>query len=59
MTLSFYYSLQAGKYEDSLELTKVATKLEEKELGNRTERMVELYGLMAEIFDEVGVKILL
>ena len=49
------FSLQAGKYPESRELTKVAMKLEEKELGNRPERMVELYGLMSEIFDEVNM----
>ena len=48
-----YFSLQSGKYTDSLELAKAALKWEEKELGNRPDRMVELYGLMAEIYDEV------
>jgi len=47
------YSLQAGLYTDALDLCKVSVKWEEKELGNRPERMVELYSLMAEIYDEV------
>ena len=46
-------SLQSGKYGESLELTSVALKVEERELGSRSERLVELYGLMAEIYDEV------
>ncbi len=46
-------SLQSGKYPESLELTKVALKVEEKELGSRPERLVELYSLMSEIYDEV------
>lgn len=31
-------------------------KIEEKELGARPHRMVELYALMAEIYDEVNWK---
>ena len=34
----FICSLQSGKYPESLELTKVALKDEEKELGSRPER---------------------
>ena len=48
------FSLQAGLYSDALDLCKVSVKWEEKELGNRAERMVELYSLMAEIYDEVS-----
>ena len=33
----------------------MAKKVEEKELGSRPERLVELYGLLAEIYDEVCV----
>ncbi|ELT92606.1 hypothetical protein CAPTEDRAFT_221726 [Capitella teleta] len=44
--------LQAGSYTESLDLTTMAIKWEEKELGNRPDRMVELYGLMSEIYDE-------
>ncbi|XP_074643679.1 TPR repeat-containing protein DDB_G0287407-like [Tubulanus polymorphus] len=44
--------LQAGKYSHSLELARDALKLEEQELGRRSERMVELFSLMAEIYDE-------
>ena len=47
-------SLQAGKYQEALDLNKIALKWEEKELGNRAERMVDLLSLMAEIYDEVG-----
>lgn len=47
-------SLQAGSYTESLDLTTMAIKWEEKELGNRPDRMVELYGLMSEIYDEVS-----
>ncbi len=51
---NFHYDrLQAGKYPEALELAKVAIKWEEKELGNRSDRMVDLYALMAEIYDEV------
>ena len=50
-----YCSLQSGKYAEALTLSKVALKWEEKELGNRPERMVELYCLMGEIYDEVSV----
>lgn len=45
--------IQAGKYQEALELLKTALKIEEKELGARPHRMVELYALMAEIYDEV------
>ena len=31
----------------------MALKVEEKELGSRPERLVELYSLMSEIYDEV------
>ncbi|XP_045158536.2 TPR repeat-containing protein DDB_G0287407-like isoform X2 [Mercenaria mercenaria] len=44
--------IQAGKYHEALELLKTALKIEEKELGARPHRMVELYALMAEIYDE-------
>ena len=47
--------MQSGKYGESLELTSVALKVEERELGSRSERLVEFYGLMAEIYDEVQV----
>ena len=33
----------------------VPLKIEEKELGARPHRMVELYALMAEIYDEVSM----
>ena len=45
--------IQAGKHYEALELLKTAMKIEEKELGARPHRMVELYALMAEIYDEV------
>ena len=48
------YRIQAGKYHEALELLKTAMKIEEKELGARPHRMVELYALMAEIYDEVS-----
>ncbi|WAR23724.1 Y7407-like protein [Mya arenaria] len=44
--------IQAGKYHEALELLKTALKIEEKELGARPHRMVELFALMAEIYDE-------
>ncbi|XP_033737542.1 LOW QUALITY PROTEIN: nephrocystin-3-like [Pecten maximus] len=44
--------IQAGKYLEALELLRTAMKIEEKELGARPHRMVELYALMAEIYDE-------
>ncbi|KAL4235832.1 hypothetical protein ACF0H5_004222 [Mactra antiquata] len=44
--------IQAGKYHEALELLKTALKIEERELGARPHRMVELYALMAEIYDE-------
>ncbi|XP_071161707.1 TPR repeat-containing protein DDB_G0287407-like [Mytilus galloprovincialis] len=44
--------VQCGKYHDALDLLKTAMKIEEKELGARPHRMVELYALMAEIYDE-------
>ena len=47
------HRIQAGKYHEALELLKTALKIEEKELGARRHRMVELYALMAEIYDEV------
>ena len=50
----FCFSIQAGRYHESLELLKTALKIEEKELGARPHRMVELYALMAEIYDEVN-----
>lgn len=46
-------SILAGKYAEALELAKLALKWEEKELGKRSERMVELYGLLTDIYDEV------
>lgn len=49
----YLYRVQAGKYHDALDLLKTAMKIEEKELGARPHRMVELYALMAEIYDEV------
>ena len=48
------FSIQAGKYHEALELLKTALKIEEKELGARRHRMVELFALMAEIYDEVS-----
>jgi hypothetical protein len=54
--LVLYCSIQAGKYHEALELLKTALKIEEKELGARPHRMVELYALMAEIYDEVSYK---
>ena len=48
-----FFSLLAGKYPESLELAKIAMKLEEKELGKRPERMVEVYSLLTDIYDEV------
>lgn len=48
--------MQCGKYHDALDLLKTAMKIEEKELGARPHRMVELYALMAEIYDEVNWK---
>ena len=48
------FRLQAGKYGVALELTKIALKWEEKELGGRTCRLAELYSLMAEVYDEVS-----
>jgi len=53
MIILYLSSLQAGKYTESLELSKTVIKWEEKELGNRPERMVELNSLMAEIYEEV------
>lgn len=50
-----YFRIQAGKYHEALELLKTALKIEEKELGARPHRMVELYALMAEIYDEVNL----
>lgn len=47
------FSILAGKYAEALELAKLALKWEEKELGKRPERMVELYGLLTDIYDEV------
>ncbi|XP_025109541.1 telomerase protein component 1-like [Pomacea canaliculata] len=44
--------IQAGKHYEALELLKTAMKIEEKELGARPHRMVELYALMSEIYDE-------
>ncbi|KAL5022718.1 hypothetical protein ScPMuIL_001873 [Solemya velum] len=44
--------IQAGKYHEALELLRTAMKIEEKELGARQHRMVELFALMAEIYDE-------
>ncbi|XP_067678320.1 TPR repeat-containing protein DDB_G0287407-like [Haliotis asinina] len=44
--------IQAGKHYEALELLKTAMKIEEIELGARPHRMVELYALMAEIYDE-------
>ena len=48
------FRIQAGKYHEALELLKTALKIEEKELGARRHRMVELFALMAEIYDEVS-----
>ncbi|KAI8786853.1 telomerase protein component 1 [Biomphalaria glabrata] len=45
-------TIQAGKHQDALELLKTAMKIEEKELDARPHRMVELYALMSEIYDE-------
>ncbi|RUS71321.1 hypothetical protein EGW08_020918 [Elysia chlorotica] len=45
-------TIQAGKHQDALELLKTAMKIEEKELGARPHRMVDLYSLMSEIYDE-------
>ena len=50
----WFFRIQAGKYHEALELLKTALKIEEKELGARRHRMVELYALMAEIYDEVS-----
>lgn len=51
--------IQAGKHYEALELLKTAMKIEEKELGARPHRMVELYALMAEIYDEVKMSTML
>ena len=56
LSLFLYCSIQAGKYHEALELLKTALKIEEKELGARRHRMVELYALMAEIYDEVSLE---
>ncbi|ESO94433.1 hypothetical protein LOTGIDRAFT_232289 [Lottia gigantea] len=44
--------IQSGKHHEALELLKTAMKIEERELGARPHRMVELFALMAEIYDE-------
>ena len=51
------HSLQAGRYTEALDLAKTVIKWVEKELGNRAERMVELTGLMAEIYEEVRITV--
>ena len=53
LLIYFFIRIQAGKYHEALELLKTALKIEEKELGARRHRMVELFALMAEIYDEV------
>ena len=54
----FSFSIQAGKHQDALELLKTAMKIEDKELGGRDHRMVELFALMSEIYDEVILELI-
>lgn len=53
MLAIFYLSHQAGSYEDATELARKAYDIEEKELGNRIERMVDLSSLMCYCIDGV------
>nr|XP_006811881.1 PREDICTED: nephrocystin-3-like [Saccoglossus kowalevskii] len=46
--------VQAGFYESAKVLLQSLIKLEEDELGARPERMVEVYGLCAELWDEIS-----
>ncbi|XP_022107201.1 telomerase protein component 1-like isoform X2 [Acanthaster planci] len=45
--------IQAGLYNHAKDLIDKAVSLEQEHLGSRPERMVELYALMAELYDEL------
>ena len=47
------FRLQAGKHDDALQLAFTAKKWEDEKLGQRPQRMVELLGLLADVYDEV------
>ena len=53
-----YHSIQAGLYNRAKDLIDVAVCLEQEHLGSRPERMVELYALLAELYDEVSLTML-
>ncbi len=47
------FSAQAGRYAKAHELLEEAMEIEEKELGSRSERMMEMYYVAALLRDEV------
>ena len=49
-----YFRLQTGSYHEALIKAERALEIEEKELGARDKRMVELYRLLAHIWVQVN-----
>jgi hypothetical protein len=45
--------IQAGQYKESLELLEELRKIEEEQMGARTEKMAEIYQLMSKTKSEV------
>lgn len=50
------YRIQAGQYKESLELLEELRKIEEEQMGARTEKMAEIYQLMSKTKSEVFVR---
>ena len=55
MDLNFilYFRIQAGQYNESLELLEELRKIEEEKMGGRPEKMAEIYQLMSKTKSEV------
>lgn len=50
----FYLRIQGGIYDPALDLANEALALEEK-MGSKPESMVEIYALLAHVWDQVGI----
>ena len=53
LTIFFPCRIQAGQYKESLELLEELRKIEEEQMGGRTEKMAEIYQLMSKTKSEV------
>ena len=51
--MQIFSRIQAGQYKESLELLEELRKIEEEQMGGRTEKMAEIYQLMSKTKSEV------